>query len=192
MNRIKNLITVFAFSLLVFALPTVASAQWRNSGGYGNGNYNRNLNATVKNLKNRSKQFTRNLDRELDQSRYDDRRREDKLNQLAQQFKDATEDLDREYDDRGDYNDSADEARRVLQIGSQIDRALSRARLSYNVQNQWNQIRQDLQVLSNAFGNGNYDNRNRRNRNDRDDDDYNRNRRNNGDWRRNIPFPFPF
>ena len=30
MNRIKNLVAVFAFSLLILALPAIASAQWRN------------------------------------------------------------------------------------------------------------------------------------------------------------------
>jgi hypothetical protein len=200
MNRIRNLIAVFAFSLLVLALPSVASAQWRNdrnnNGGYGNGSYNRNLQSTIKNLKNRSRSFAKQLDRELDRSRYDDRRREDRLNNLARDFENATDNLDDRYDNRRDYNSSTDEVRRVIQLGSQIDNALRNTRLSSNVQNQWNQIRQDLQVLASSY-NGNNNNRNRRNnRNDDDDDDdynNNRNRRtNNGDWRRKIPFPLPF
>jgi hypothetical protein len=201
MNRVKNLIAVFAFSLLVLILPSNASAQWGNGGygGYGNGSYNRNLNSTIKNLKNRSREFAKRIDRELDRGRYDGSRREDRLNDLAREFRDAADNLDDEYDNNGDYRDSYDEAQRVLRLGSQIDRAISRARLSYNVQNDWNRIRQDLQVLANAYNNGNYNRNRRNNRNgdwddDDDDDDYNRrrNRRNNGDWRRNIPFPFPF
>ncbi len=30
MNRFRNLIAVFAFSLLILGLPSIASAQWRN------------------------------------------------------------------------------------------------------------------------------------------------------------------
>jgi len=98
--------------------------------------------------------------------------------------------LDNEYDNRRDYNDSYDEARRVLDLGSQIDRAISRARLNGNVQGDWNRIRQDLQVLASAY---NYNNRNRNNRRNGRNDDYNRNRNtNNGDWRSRIPFPLPF
>ena len=53
-----------------------------------------------------------------------------------------------------------------------------------NIQNDWDRIRQDLNVLANAY---NYNNNNRNNRNNR------RNRQgNNGDWRNNIPFPLPF
>jgi hypothetical protein len=179
MNRLKNLIAVFAFSLLVLALPTIASAQWRNDDDYNrNGRYNRNLEGTIKNLKNRSKEFSKRLDRELDRSRYDNRNREDQLNRLADDFRRATADLDREYDNRGDYNRSSDEARRVLQLGQQLDNALNRSRLGYNVEGDWNRIRQDLDVLANAYG---YNNRNNRN-----------NRNTNGDWRNRVPFPLPW
>lgn len=188
MNRFKSLVAVFAFSLLVLSLPIVASAQWRDNRRndddyYGNSRYNRNLQSTVRNLKNRSKQFERRVDRELDRSRYDERRREDRINDLAKDFARAADRLDDEYDNRRDYNNSRDEAQRVLQLGSQLDRVISRARFSNNIQSEWNRIRQDLQVLGNAYG-GNYNNGNRRGRNDD-----NRNRRND-DWRNRLPFPF--
>ena len=65
MNRFRNLIAVFAFSLLILGLPSLASAQYRNNRDnddyYGNNRNNRNLNATIKNLKNRSHQFEHRL-----------------------------------------------------------------------------------------------------------------------------------
>jgi hypothetical protein len=191
MNRFKNLFTVLAFSLLVLGLPLIASAQWRNDRNdddyYGNNRSNRNLQGTLRSLKNRARQFERQLDRDLDNSRYDGRDREDRLNDLAEEFVGAAEELSDEYDNRNDYNRTQDEARRVLQLGSQLDRAVSRARLSGNVQNQWNQIRQDLNIIANAY-NQDYDNRsNRNNRNNRN----NRTNRND-DWRNRIPFPLPF
>ena len=50
MNRVKNFITIAAFSFLVLGLPAMASAQYgqydpygrnggNNNGGYGNGSY---------------------------------------------------------------------------------------------------------------------------------------------------------
>ena len=181
MNRFKSTVVIFAFSLLVLSLPIVASAQWRdnrrNDDYYGNGGYNRNLQGTIRNLKSRSERFERQVDRELDRSRYDGRRQEDRINDVARDFANAVDRLDDEYDNQRDYNSSRDEAQRVLQLGSQIDRVMSRARLSYNVQNEWNRIRQDLQVLANAYGGYYNDNNNRRNR--RNDNGRNR-------------FPFPF
>lgn len=179
MNRFKNLFAVFAFSLLVLALPTIASAQWRDrdrDDDYNrNGRYDRNLESTIRNLKNRSREFARRLDRELDRSRYDDRNREDRLNDLAEDFRNATARLDDEYDGRRDYRDSENEARRVLQLGQQLGNALYRSRLGYNVQGDWNRIQQDLDVLGRAYG---YNNRS------------NRNNRRNDDWRNRLPFPF--
>lgn len=189
MNRIKNLLAFFAFSLLILGLPTLASAQWRDRDrdrdddeySRQNGRYNRNLEGTIKNLKNRSREFARRLDRELDRSRYDDRNREDRLNNLAEDFRRATAQLDEEYDNRRDYRDSQDEARRVIQLGQQLENALYRSRLNNNVQNDWNRIKQDLNILANAYGYDNRNNRNNRNRNDR-----------NGDWRNRVPFPLPW
>jgi hypothetical protein len=199
MNRLRNTIAFFAFAFLILGLPSFASAQWGNNrnGGYGNRNSNRNLQSTVRNLKNRSSQFERRLDRELDNSRYDGRQREDRILQIARSFKDATDRLDSSYDNRGDYNNSQDEARRVLDLGSQLDRAVSRLRVNSNIGNDWNRIRQDLQVLANAYNYNNNRRNNRRNNDDYDDDDYNRNNRirrnnNNIDGRRAIPFPLPF
>lgn len=190
MNRFKNIITLFAFSLLILGLPALASAQWRDRDRdrdddyYRNGRNNRNINSTVRSLRNRAQQFERVVDRELDRSRYDERRREDNLNNLTERFARATDDLDDVYDNNRDYNRSYNQARQVLDIGRQLDRALSRARLGGNVQNDWYRIQQDLNVIANAYGYYN-NNNNRNNRN-------NRNSRNNGNWRNNIPFPLPF
>jgi len=179
MNRVKNLIAVFAFSLLILGLPAIASAQWRgnrdNNDYSRNNGYNQNLNSIVKNLKNHSRDFARRLDRELDRSRYDGRRREDNLNNLARSFREAAENLDDEYDNRNDYSRSQDEVRRVLTLGNQLDNAISRARLNSNIQSDWYRVRQDLSDLSNAYSNNN----GRNNRNNR-----NNNRRNN----RTFPF----
>ena len=195
MNRIKNLLAVFTFSLLVLGLPSFASAQWgnrdrdrdddyygrnrdddyaRNRGGYNNGY----LNSAVKRLRNDSRNFERRLDRELDRSRIDGRNREDYINRLARDFRVAAERLENRYDNGRDLNRSQNEARQVLNLGEQLDRELRRARIGYNVQNDWNRISQDLRVIADAYR---YNNRN-----------YPNNRRGNGNWRDRIPFPLPF
>jgi DNA-directed RNA polymerase beta subunit len=190
MNSFKKIIALFAFSLMVLALPSIASAQWRDrdnddynrNNGRNNRQYDRNLQSTVKNLKNLSKQFERQADRELDRSRIDETRREDRINDLARSFKNAADDLDDAFDNRSDYNRSADEARRVLALGSQIDRVISRGRIGRNLQNSWSNIERNLRVLARAY-NYSYNNR------DYDDEDYNGNRRgNNRNNRGNFPF----
>jgi hypothetical protein len=196
MNRIKNLIALGAFSLLILGLPAIASAQWRdrdrdddyNRGGRNNGRYNQ-LDGVIRNLENRAKRFEDQMDRQdNDNGGYGrNNRRNDNLEELSDRFVNAAKRLDNEYDDRGDFNRSRDEAQRVLEIGSQISRTLSRSRGGDNyLYNEWNGIENDLRIIANAYG-LNYDNgNNRNNRNNRG------NGRNNGGggWRNNFPFPF--
>ena len=189
MSRFRNILTMFAFSLLILGLPAVASAQWRNRDrdddyyGRNRGYNNSYLRSAVNRLESNSREFARRLDRELDNSRIDGRRREDSINRLADEFKDAADRLEDRFDNGRNMNNSADEARRVLSLGERLERALSRARIGYSVQNNWNVIRQDLRTIADAYG---YNSRNRRN------DDWGRGGRNNGDWRNRIPFPLPF
>lgn len=189
MRSIKNWITIGAFSLLVLGIPAIASAQSRdrdrdddrwgnggyNNGGYGNGGYNNgqygqygnygDLRSTVRDLKNRARELQRHLDRDLDNSRYDGSRREDQLNDLAKDFKNAVNRLSESNNNYGNYGRRDDKVDRVLNLGSQLDRSLSRSRLDYHVQEIWDGIRYDIQVLGNGYSGYNDNNRNNRNRN---------------------------
>lgn len=188
MNRIKFLGTIFAFSLLLLGLPTVATAQWGNDDYYGNrrGNYNRRyLVDAVRRVEDNSRSFRRALDRELDRGRYDESRREDRINDIAERLATAADNLEDSFDNGRNLNSSRDEAQDLLQLGSQIDRFMSRNRFGGNVESQWSNIRADLQTVANAYGlrfnnGGGWNNRRR----DRDDDDWNRRNR------RNNRFPF--
>lgn len=193
MNRIKYFIAISAFSLAVLVLPGIASAQYGGNGGYypnypsgGNGNYGSDISRTVKNLKNRAKSFEKNVDRADD--RWDDRNRGygnygGNLESLADQFADATDDLEDKVGRGRNLNNSRDEARRVLEIASQIDRMMYRNGRNGNyLANQWSQMRYDLDVIAQTYG-YNYNNRGNRN---------NRNGRNNVNWRDRVPFPLPF
>ena len=173
MNRITRFFTVAAFALMILALPTVASAQWGGrdrDDDYGNGRYNRNIRGTLQSLKNRARNFEQATNRAED--RRDDRRSGNvgRLEDLADRFRRATDDLADSYGNGRNLNGSRDEARRVLDIGNQIENELRNLRGGRNLDRQWSQIRSDLNVIASVYG-GNYGNRN-------------------SDWRNRIPFPF--
>ena len=190
MKGFTKLASIFALALVVLALPSIASAQWRdrdrdddyygrNDDNYRNSRYNRNIRGTIQNLKNRARNFERRLDRIDD--RQDDRygRRNSRignLEELADRFARATNDLAEEYGNGRNLNGSRDEARRVLDIGSQIENTLYNSRINRNAGNDWNQISYDLRVLADTYG-LNYSNRSRNG---------------SGDWRNRVPFPLPF
>lgn len=217
MNRITKYIAISALGVVFLALPSVASAQWRDrdrDDDYygGNARYHRNLRATIKNLKNRAKNFEKATNRAED--RRDDRddrwgnrgRRGDRdrwgnrgpwgsrnggwygggsfgrLEDLADSFRRATDRLDDAYGNGRDLRRSRDEARRVLDIGNQIENQLRGLRGDRNLERQWSRIRYDLNTISDVYGRGYYGNGRYPNRYP------NRN----GDWRDRLPFPFPF
>lgn len=189
MKGIKNLIALGAFSLLVLGLPAIASAQYRDrdrnddygrGGGYGrnNGGYNQDLNSVINNLENRASRFEDQIDR-VD-NRYGNNNRNrggnrvDNLEELSDRFVNAAKRLDNEYDGRGDYRDSRDEAQRVLEIGSQINRVISRSRGDNYLYNEWSGIENDLRIIARAYGLRYNDSRN--------------NGRGNGGWKNSLPF----
>ena len=185
MNRFKSIAAIFAFAMVIFVLPSAASAQWRDrdDDNYRNSRYNRNIRGTLQNLKNRARNFERVTNRVEDRrdDRRDDRydpwgrggRRGDvgRIEDLADSFRRATDRLADEYGNGRNLRNSEDEARRVLDIGNQIDNEMSRVRSNRNMQNEWNRIRQDLRIVADVYG-------------------YNYNRNRSGDWRNRLPFPF--
>src|SRR5664279_4832419 len=106
MNRIKNLVAITAFSLLVLCLPAIASAQYGNggynNGGYNNGGYNNgysgDIRSTVRDLKDSSKNFKNEVDRQTGGVFGGINRSNDRyLRDLANQFKKASERLEDHY-----------------------------------------------------------------------------------------------
>jgi len=172
LKNLKGTIAIAAFALAVMALPTVASAQWRDRDRdddyYGRGNYNRNIRGTLENLRNKARNFDRNVERIED--RRDDRddrwgRRDrgnwggwdrrgniDRLEDLSGDFRRATDRLRKEYGNGRNLNNSRNEARRVLDLGQQIDQEMRRVRVNRQAQNEWNRIRQDLNVVAQVYG----------------------------------------
>lgn len=211
MTRIKTYLAVAAFSLLVLGLPAIASAQWRdrdddyNRGGYGNGGYGNggygnggygnntyygNIRSTVQNLKIRAKNFERLSDQS---GRYGGgyggyggygNGRNGRIEDLADQFARAADRLEDKYGRGRNLDNSADEARRVIDIGSRIEQEMYRSRGNNALQNQWNEISNDLQIIANTYGFNYYNNRGRNNRNNRGN--------NNGNWRDRLPIRLPF
>ena len=170
---------------MILGLPSLASAQWRDDDDYyrndrrnrdrdyrNDSYYNRGaLSSAINRLHNRAESFERSLDRELDRSRYDGRNREDRLNQIADEFTNAAERLEDSFDGGRSMRSSYDEAQRVINIAERLESALNRSRIGGNVRNDWNVIRQDLNTIANAYGIR-----------------YNRRGGFGGGWRNNLPF----
>jgi hypothetical protein len=170
MRNFKTWAAMGVFSLLVLGIPAIANAQWRdnrdrgrhddrgyNNGVYNNGSYG-NMSNVVRSLKDRTREFVRQLDRDLDYSRTNGTRREDQINEQANRFRDAVNRINNN-GNNNNWGRRDNNIERALELGSQLDRAVSRVRLSYQSQALWSSINRDLQMLGNGYG---YDTRNNR------------------------------
>ena len=195
-NRRTLSFSILAAAILALCLPALAAAQ----GGYGYPDYGRNRNGnygryderyvkdSIQRLDRLAKDFEKDLNRALDNSRINGSRNEDYLNSQARDFRRAVGNLKSNFGNGRDLNRSRDEAQRVLQQAQQFDR-LGRSRAIDNrVASDWSQIQRELNVIADAYDlgyNGGYNNggyypsgRNIPN-----------NRNQNNDWWRRIPWP---
>lgn len=155
MSRIKNLLGIFAFSLLILGLPALVAAQGgnrRNDRDRDNNNwYNANqLKDTIKHLKSDTKDFVKFVDKDLDKSKYDGSRREDSLNNLALQLRDAASRLESRFNGRN-LDNSENEANEVLRLARRVDGAMRRVQLSPNVEAYWKNIDRQLDQVARAY-----------------------------------------
>ncbi len=163
-----------------------------------NGNYGRYderyLKDSIQRLDRLAKNFERDLDRDLDHSREDGTRHEDRVNNEARDFRNAVGNLKSRFGNGRELNRSVDEAQRVLQEANRTERVARHHFDNSRLASEWSQIRRELSVIADAYGIGNYGRYNDDGyyRNDRNDD-YRRNnpnnRNGNNDWWRRIPWP---
>lgn len=196
MKIIKSTVVGLALSFVVIALPAIASAQYGGygNGGYGNGNgrygngrygnngYYGNIENTVRDLKQRAKSFERITDNRNNRGNYGGYYGGyygNNIEDLADQFAKAADKFEDKFGRGRNLDNSADAARRVLDLGSQIESALSYNGNGGYLYNHWDPIANDLRIIANVYGMGYNDGYYRNNRNNR-----NRNypRQNNGGW----------
>lgn len=188
--------SIFAAALMALSLPVAAAAQWGGSTRYPNDRGYRRYDEravrdSVHRLDRLAKDFERDMDRALDRSRVNGTSREDRINDQVHQFRDAVGDLKSRVGNGRDLNRSANEARRVLQEGQQLNRVARPRWFDGRLASEWSAIQRELRFISDVYGyryDGGYGNRNG---DYRRDDDYRRrdDRNRNNDWLRRIPFP---
>lgn len=108
----------------------------------------REVDNIIRRIEQRADRFHSSLDSALDQSRWDDTRAEDKINDFVRDFEQATDRL------RSNFNDnrSVDEdVTTVLSHAASIDRFMRNNRLNYRAQNDWRSLRNDLNDLASAY-----------------------------------------
>lgn len=141
-NSVLGLLTVFS----ILAMVGVADAQQRR--------YTRSsVDRVIRQVETRVDRFVSRFDRALDNSRVDGSRREDNLNQSARQLELATDELRREFNRRGNnWYETRGNVQRCLSIASNINTAMRRRNFDRATENNWRNVRQELNALARVYG----------------------------------------
>src|SRR5215212_4812724 len=131
------------------------SAPWGSGGtvgsSTGNNNYQLNdwqMRQLIDRLNTRSVTFSRNLRQDLNRASTSDRYRLDEVRQQLTQFETALVQLRNRVNSR---QSSSSDARNVLERAAFLNNYIADRQLSYQTENNWNTLREDLDRLASAF-----------------------------------------
>lgn len=185
MNRIKKLIALGAFSLLVLSLPAIASAQSRNrdrdnhdddnysnddryrnnrnrNGGYDDDHYGNNNGrygsyGNMRTVVRSLKNNARELQRHLDRDLDNSRHNGSRReDHINKEARDFRNAVNKLSESNSGPRES--DVRRVLDIARHLETSLVNARMMNHVSQPWSRVRADLRSLENAY---NYNNNSR-------------------------------
>jgi hypothetical protein len=127
------------------------SSQGGSVGSIGNNNYNLNdfqMRQLVDRLNVRSATFSRNLRQDLNRANVNDRYSLDEVRQQLSQFETALVQLRNRVNSR---RSSSSDAQNLLDRAAFLNNFIADRQLSYQTENNWNTMRQDLDRLAGAY-----------------------------------------
>jgi HAMP domain-containing protein len=136
-----------------YNLPQIGGAYNPNmNNGRGNSNLSRaQIDRLIRNLEERVDRFVVQFNYALDDSKLNNTRRENRLNERARDLERATDELRREFDRNDSRRENSAEVRKCLNIASDIDVAMRNRRLNRATENNWRAVRTELNALARAF-----------------------------------------
>ncbi|HXH68975.1 MAG TPA: hypothetical protein VNI60_01375 [Pyrinomonadaceae bacterium] len=135
-----------------YNLPQIGGAYNPNTPGRGNSSLSRaQIDRIIRNLEERVDRFVVQFDYALDNSRLNNTRRENRLNERARDLERATDELRRVFDRNDSLRENSQEVRNCLNIASDIDVAMRNRRLNRATENNWRAVRAELNALARAY-----------------------------------------
>lgn len=145
----KRLVVVFGATLLLLGSVIPASAQWNERYWH---RYNKNQIAqTIRNVETSANEFRRDLDRWLDQSRFDGRTREERFNSKVAAFEQATNQLRANFDRTDSWWETRNDVQNVMSAARPVSQMMQRQRFGREVESEWRQLRSSLNRLATTY-----------------------------------------
>ncbi|MBK7996833.1 MAG: hypothetical protein IPK14_26725 [Blastocatellia bacterium] len=152
---VKNFsLLVIAILLTITLLPSESLAQRGRDNDrndyrrYEQRYAKRDVSEIIRRVEEGSDRFRQDLDRDLDRSRLDGSKKEDRINEDVKRFEDALDRLRREFDRNDSWWESRNNVQAALDSARPVATRMRNNPFSPNVQNQWRNLRRDLNKLA--------------------------------------------
>jgi archaellum component FlaC len=146
---VKSLLSLTAFfSLLALVMPGQGEAQGRYHGErYTKGE----VEQIIDRVEERSDTFASAFDEAMDQSKLDDSRREDRLNQQVEQFTTTLDTLRSDFERRDNWRETRGYVQEVMQQADEINRLMHSTRVADGIKEKWAAVKRDLNRLAGIY-----------------------------------------
>ena len=146
-NLLKSFVGLAAF-LMIMSLADTNYAQRRaRRQGYSK----QQVEQLLERLEERTDAFSNQFDKALDRSRLDGRQVEDRFTRVATDLENATDELRREFDFGDTRGETKQNARKVLNAATDVNRILNNRNLGRPTETSWVRLRNELNLLAKIY-----------------------------------------
>lgn len=110
------------------------------------------VDRVIKNVEQRVDRFTSQIDDSLDNSKLNNTKREDRINERARNLESATDELRREFDRNDSWAENKAEVRKCLNIASDLNVTMRNRKFSQATENNWRAVVTELNALARVYG----------------------------------------
>jgi hypothetical protein len=128
--------------------PATAGAQGRARGRvYTKSDVQRIINS----VEDRSDVFRKAVDRQLDHSRLNGSKKEDRINAQVKQYDRSVDELRAEFSRRESWMETRGNVERVLRQANDVDHIMHDTNLGRGVESEWSTLRRELNTLADVY-----------------------------------------
>jgi hypothetical protein len=112
------------------------------------------VNRIIKRIEDNGDRFRKYVDKDIDRTRFNETRSEDRIWDQVKQLEEATDMLRRKFDRSDHWQETRGEVQVVLREARDVERIMERIQISPRVRDTWRLIRHDLNTLSGVYNLG--------------------------------------
>jgi hypothetical protein len=128
--------------------PVAASAEGRARGRVLTKS---DVQRIINRVEDRSDVFRKAVDRQLDHSRLNGSKREDRINEQVKRYDRTVDELRAEFSRRDSWMETRGNVDRVLRQATDVDRIMHDANLGRGVESEWSTLRRELNALADVY-----------------------------------------